>query len=302
MAVPETSLFELGEVETRQEQAYKPPTDSFYDHSRVEISAFLAPQEQEIVRRARAAHAIGYLNAGFIKPAAIDSNGFLVHEIDTARDYRPMVKYLAANPSDPEDVATATIMGPPEHGDYNSLPSLSLVSSHISDAGHELIKGYLKRGYDIKDISSLSGTKTRDSVRDILRRTIQEAHIARHEGRPEVWVFALVTGTHRALESSLTPDTFRRLGDDYSFGQSDLVTPDTELRPLIADPSRVIDNIYRNLRDAAVSEGDARLVRRLTDSLKFFTNGLPDQYLSQEVSAWRDGQSAQDIGRSALSG
>ncbi len=299
MPIPEISLLELDEHEPRQEQAYKPPVDSPYEHFRVEVESSMSPQDEEIVRRARIAHATGYLNAGFITSSAIDSNGFLLPEIDTARDYRPMVKYLAINHEDPEDVATATIMGPPRGGDYSSLPSMKLVSPNLYEEGHELIERYLEDGYDIKDASSLSGAKTRDSVKDVLRRAIQEAHVAHHEGRPEAWVFALVTGTHRALEASLTPETFNVLGDDYGFSDSDLVTSGTKLRPLIADPSKVIDNIYKNLEDA-VNEGDANLARRFTDSLRFYSSGLPDMYLSQGVSRWRENQVAHNIGKTII--
>lgn len=301
MAIPELSSLELDKSEYKAEQAYIPPSNSPYEHFRIELSSSMNEQEENIVRQARAAHAIGYRRAGFITDEAIGPDGFLVPEIDTARDYRPMVKYLAVNNNDPADVATATIMGPPEAGDYSSLPSMKLVWSNITQHGHDLITGYLDRGYDIKDVSSLSGTKTPHSVRDILRRTIHQGHIANIEGsNPEVWVFALVTGTHKALEASLTPETFSVLGDDHSFGSSHLVTPGTKLRPLIADPSTVIDNIYRSLEDS-VNEGDAKSVRRFTESLRFYSDGLPDEYLSSEVSRWRRHDSALNMGRSALS-
>jgi hypothetical protein len=282
MAIPECSPA-VGVDRPEQVDSYTPPSDSHYDHFTLNVDGRdLDGAEQHLLHLSRTAHAISYHRANLVTDAAILPDGYLHPRIDTARDYTPAVRHVAIDRSQPSDMSTVTIMDVRPEGDYTELPSMRLVNGLIYPEGHDLVAHYKGQGYRLRDVSSLGGTENPKSVFDVLRRIIQDATVAEHQGRPEAWLFALVTKTHGSLERALTPQTFDVIGADLQFDDPELVKPGVALRPLLGLPGRVFDNIAAAKAQAAADE-DLLAAIRHDQSLRFFTNGVDRRILSDEV-------------------
>ncbi len=235
---------------------------------------FMEHDSPSMAQEAWRIHAEGYLNMRFVNEGAITSEGYLTSDIDKARGKN--VEYmLALNPDNGDDCASMRKIHVAEGQDYKSLPAYNACAEKLHDIGAAQLDLRHENGQNIKEISALAKTKAGAprAIFELFRSAIHGAM-----GKDEVFFFSMVSATHEVLTPRLGDDNFLVIGEDVAIDDP-RVEPGIKLRPLLTIPDQFNDNILKalNSADTAASE------RRLAQSLIFYTDGLNQQFMSDEV-------------------
>lgn len=230
----------------------------------------------ELAQKAWQIHAEGYYSMGFVKATAIDEGGFLSPGIDKARG--PNVQYYLTLNSDsdlPNDCATLRKISIPDGKDFRSLPAFIACEETIGTDAVTLLEGIDTQSRHLVEISALAGSA------NALPTTVYETlRTALHDGirGEEIWLFSLVASTYHKLVRSMGKDVFVVLGNDTPI-DDDRVSDTVRLKPLILDTISFFETLLASLK----SEEDPSQRLRYARSLSFFAEGLPEEYLSDEV-------------------
>ena len=228
----------------------------------------------ETVKTAWRIHAEGYHAMGFVNRDAITPEGFLAADIDKSRgentDY-----YIAVNAEDVTDCATMRKVSLPAGGSYRDLPTYKMCKDSFSEEGLSLLAGIEHQDTRLKEISALARTVNGSplGIHEIFRDLVQAAL-----GKHEIWFSAVVSSTHGCLVKSYGRDNFPTIGRDTAI-DDDRVGDGIALTPILIDVDRWVDVLL----EAYLSAEDIVGKTRARKSLMFFTDGLQNSLMSQQV-------------------
>jgi hypothetical protein len=265
---------------TYEEQ--RPSRTDMYD-----IERFRENDNPNAVSLARKIHAVGYLRMGFVEESALTPQGYLRDDIDKARgndvdyfigpghytqtDITPNVRQI--------DAVTMRKIHIPPGGTVMDLPAYQVCRSGLYPDDHTFLLGLDNASTRLKEIGALAGTPTSHptGIYELLRNAIHEAH-----GRDEVWVASIVSTTYAALSKRLGPDALRQIGTPVPI-RSEHVKESVALVPITTNVDGFIGAIY----DSLTRETNHQARRRQLESFLFFSEGLRDDELGDELAEAR---------------
>lgn len=235
----------------------------------------------DVVDIALATHAIGYSeDMGFVNSEAIGGDGYILPELDKARGSN--VEYhVAISPQSPNEVATMRMVHLTKGQSVEDLPAYQAVKNSLKPEAESMLREVNPE--KLKEISALakSNRKAAIGLFEIIRKTIQEG-----VGRDETWFFSIVSDTYASLARRLGSDAFMVLGEDVNIEDSRVDQSKVRLTPVAFRPDRFYDSMYYSVIDPNSAEDDLSR-QRIAGSILFFTEGISDDNLSEEVASWR---------------
>lgn len=248
---------------------------------------FTEESDLELAQEAWRIHAEGYYAMGFVTAEAITPEGFLAEGIDKSRGPNT-VYFLGLNPENDDDGATLRKMYLSPGGTYKDHPSYQACEDHLYPQGKRLLETLQEQGVAIVEIAamakSLSGNPA--SMHEVIRDAMH-AGIANNE----VWFFGLVSKTYDSLEKQWGKDAFTVIGDDVPI-KDPRVAKSVTLRPGLLYTGTFCDNVLHAYRSARTKQ-DALKYRR---SFIYYTEGLDDNLMSDDVRAARQEMLAEQVG------
>lgn len=237
---------------------------------RYAVYEFTERENPEAALMARQIHAMGYRDMGFVNDRAFMEDGTLAGDIDKARgddvDY-----FLETNPENSDDYATMRI----KSGDVQSLPAFALTKDNLTEEGmSELLEADI-----VKEVGALARTPGSSPmmVMEMLRHNIQKAH-----GKNELWFFSIVSTTFRSLQGQYGDRALRQIGDPVEF-DDDRISKGITLVPALFD----VDTFLDSVATSALETQDLKQRRILFRTLMYYSEGLDEKYLTQQVQDLR---------------
>ena len=220
----------------------------------------------------------GYRSMGFVTGKAIDERGFLYPEIDKSRGIPGSEYYIVISDAEEDDRATLRKVPPRPFCDYTSLPAYESTKDTLYPLGKKLLENLHLAGNDIKEISALAKTEHASplAIFELFREIIQDAHT-----KNEVWFFSVVSTTFSALVKNMGKCSFTVIGGDVNLDDP-RVNPDITLRPALFMPGPYYQNLMADIKSAK----DYSSRKRLIASLEFFSEGLRDPKLTEQISTF----------------
>lgn len=231
----------------------------------------------DLAIKARQAHSEGYVSAGLATPKAVGKDGFLVKEIDKSGDYPHATCFMAENPDNPEDRATARLVWP-EGNVLANLPTYPLVESGVSSEYSAELDKLICSGYEVGEFCAFAKTNeaSHRAVSEIVRAVFFET-----AGNKKILYCSMVKEVHEAMSSQLSPANFQIIGKPVILDKNQY-RRETVLLPVAISPDDFADNIFeafRNEKDPAKKEAYRR-------SLMFMVSGVGFGIFSEALSTY----------------
>ena len=245
---------------------------------------FTEDTNSELAIRARRVHASGYESMGFVSNSAIDIDGSLSDDIDHARG-ETVEYYLGVEPAEDDmtetfDRATLRKISIPSGGSLDDLPAYSLCKNSIYN--HELaaLQSIEQPDKFVKEIGALARSPEAGPMAtfEVLRDALHDSL-----GNGELWFFSIVTSTYASLADNFGKKAIRQIGEPVALNDP-RVSDRVELVPAVVD----IDSFLKNILEAAELESSRSKQHRLLRSFSFFSEGLTNSELTDELIAARE--------------
>lgn len=245
---------------------------------------FTEDTNPELAIRARRVHASGYESMGFVSNSAIDIDGSLSDDIDHARgetvEYYLGVEPVGDDMTETFDRATLRKISIPLGGSLDDLPAYSLCKNSIYN--HELVAiQSIEQPYKfVKEIGALARSPEAGPMAtfEVLRDALHDSL-----GNGELWFFSIVTSTYASLADNFGKKAIRQIGEPVALNDP-RVSDRVELVPAVVD----IDSFLKNILEAAELEISRPRQHRLLRSFSFFSEGLANSELTDELIAARE--------------
>jgi methionyl-tRNA formyltransferase len=225
------------------------------------------PDDANLVHLARAVHALGFRNDGFVTPEAISGSGDnieLLEELDPSRG--PDVDYYLAMRNH-HDVATVRKKRIPEGGSFEDLPAYRMTRENIPEKN--TIK--LREAARVYELGALARAESASplSALELFRHVIHEAL-----GRGEVWMLGVVHETFDKFTKDFGNRAIEQIGGPVAIDRK-FVRSGLELVPAIIDVDNFIRGIYLSACEVRITDPQtAQRRRELIMSFRFFAEGL----------------------------
>lgn len=217
-------------------------------------------------------HAVSYLGEEFITEDAITETGEVTAALDKARG--PGVEYYVGFADDGVAVSTLRKVHAQQRGGHELLPGYQVCADVIDAEAKEFLAAAEEAGRPIVEMSSFGHIPELTSAAglEIMRHVMQEA-----QGTDEVWFFSMVTEKLQALQNRFGPLAIRSIGKAIAI--KDERARDITLTPGCIDMRTFFDDI----REAILVEPDRIKRKRYLQCLRFITQGVPLEQMSEAV-------------------
>lgn len=236
-----------------------------------------------LVSLARETHARGYIDMGFVRTGYQALDGSLPADIDKARgenvDYYLAVDTSHGTVEDPR-LATVRKINIPRGGSIDDLPAYGLCKNSLSSTMTEFLSDMVDQDIKVKEIAALAKSPNTSplAIFEVLRDPFQDSL-----GKGEVWFFSIVSTTYDALQDNFGPHAIVKVGDPVTF-DDERINPDLSLVPAVV----MVDSFLDGISKAAIEETDVKHQHVLTRSFMFFSEGIPDDLLSDDSVKFRN--------------
>lgn len=247
----------------------------------IETVRFTETSSPKLAHEAWRLHATSYMDRHFITEDAIADDGTLKPEIDHARG--KYVQYYISSESEglsspeasPRKATLRKIYIPPGGG-LDALPAYRLCIDSLYDEEKELLQAIQNPQKHVQEIGALAQSEHRSHVASFgaMRQVLQDSF-----GKNETWLFSIVESTYAVLVRSFGPMAIRRVGSLVGL-EDEGVSEQVQLVPVILEVDKFLQNIY----DSALQEDTTQKFRRQFGSLIFFSEGMPDSKLPDDVA------------------
>lgn len=238
--------------------------------------------DPDVIDIALKTHAVGYSDdMGFVNSEAIGSDGYILPSIDKARG--PNVEYhVAVDPINPNNVATMRMVHLTDGQSVEDLPAYQVSKEALTSDGEALLRSVEPE--KLKELAALAKSNKRAAVGlfEIMRKSVHESL-----GKDETWFFSIVSDTYVSLARRLGRDAFTLLGEDVQIEDSRVDHTRVKLRPVAFRPDEFFDSMVNSVTNPNSTEDDLSK-QRIASSILFFTDGIEDDRLSEEVAQWRE--------------
>lgn len=240
------------------------------------VRSFCEASDTNAAVRAQVIQAESYVAAGYLTRHAVEPNGTLHPDIDTARGVN--VTYFLASPrTERRDVtgeAAGRLVGVPDGSGVEALRAYRASWEYLAPAWRERIDLHFEvhGAASVREVAGLS--RTRDArpaaVYELLRRMWHEAMML---GTPQLWLATLVDAVCVSIASNFGDRALARVGRVVPAYRVDAwAAREVKFVPVVIEPMLVLDQMAWSL----LCDPDPERRRRIHRMAKFLTDGLPE--------------------------
>lgn len=249
------------------------------------VRSFSEASDADAAVRAQVIQAESYVAAGYLTNDAVEANGTLRPDVDTARG--ASVTYFLASPRpsrrDGTGQAAGRLVGVPHGSGLEALQAYRVSSQYLTPGWRQRIELHFQihGPSSVHELASLS--RTRDArptaVYELLRRIGHEAIM---QGTQQLWLATLIDVAYKSIDANFGDRAVARAGQAFPAYRFDTWTArEFTFVPVVIEPMLVLDQMASSLMYAPAPARRHRLHRMAM----FLTDGLPEASIPDSMRA-----------------